>query len=123
MGYILNKYMLQEKNIQFISTFCSKHVYGKYYLLDLYLATLYANADIITKPQNIGDQYTYMNTYSINNSLFTKSIFNNENFWKDFDLEKRNLLTDKLKVFAIDSANFLLENNESIENALRKIEV
>lgn len=123
MGYILNKYMLQEKNIQFISTFCSKHVYGKYYLLDLYLATLYANADIITKPQNIGDQYTYMNTYSINNSLFTKSIFNNENFWKDFDLEKRNLLTDKLKVFAIDSANFLSENNESIENALRKIEV
>lgn len=116
---LIGQYLQRNQAVSFVSLFANNNIYGKYYLLDLYLATLYANAQIISKPKQ--DSYSYTDVFAMTGSLIHSSVFALD---KSILSTKSNqeLIKTSCSVFLGDSANFANKLGNT-KNLLEKIEI
>lgn len=114
---IISQYTKQNE-MDFVSILSSKYIYAKNYLLDLYLTTIYTDADIISKPEQ--DSYAYSTAFLPAGSLFKAKIFDTNSSLPLSD--KFEYIQTKLSVFMPDSANFAKRQGNDKE-LLKQIEI
>ncbi len=115
----------QQINAQtdFVAFYAAQSLYGKNYLLDLYLADSYANAEIFSKPFN-QKQYCYEQHYLPTASLFKASAIAKLNAMSNW-INSKKAISSKLTTFIIDDANYLamLDKENQRHQMLEDIEI
>nr|WP_308806032.1 glycosyltransferase [Neisseria lisongii] len=117
---LIREFLKENTSIKFITFFTNHNIYGKNYLLDLYLATQYTNAEIISK--NSFDSYIYSDKYLPSAALFKREVFEKEMVMGNFDLLVNTPIISSLPVFLSDSANFA-KKSSNISKQLAQIEM
>lgn len=115
---IIQQYLKQNPSIKFASLFSDKNLYGRYYLLDLYLSTLYANTQIISKPKQ--DSYSYADSFLATASLVSRDVLMSDKFVSPDDGQES--IKTPFSVFLGDSANFSRKIG-NLNDLLAKIEI
>lgn len=101
---IIADHLQRNKDIDFVCIFSSQNIYGKNYLLDMYLTTHYAMADIVAKPTE--DQYCYSNTFDKNSALIRSTIFSDVAFREAFCSPTPQCQQSIYPVFLTEPSNF-----------------
>ena len=123
---------LKENNYNYICIFNPKNFYGKNYLVDLLTALEYIdNAEFIGKKafynfdnkklvlENPDKEYTFSTTDNWDSGMISIKTFL-ENYNKNNILKPKN----ELKIFSIDSYNFVKDGTNKLTNEMReKIEI
>lgn len=116
---LIGQYLKQNHTVDFVSLFSNKNIYGKYYLLDLYLATTYSRAQIVSKPEQ--DSYNYTDTFVMTGSLINRDVFVLDKLILS-DKVNGELIKTSCSVFLGDSANFSNKIGD-LKMLLAKIEI